>query len=112
MVENKTNKHIAVFSGQNLNYDAQEFNGAKLTAVFGGIDLDLTNAKIQNDAEIRICTIFGGVDIKVPKGTAVVVKATSIFGGTENKVEVSQAEKIIYVKAFSLFGGCDIKMED
>ena len=63
MVENKTNKHIAVFSGQNLNYDAQEFNGAKLTAVFGGIDLDLTNAKIQNDAEIRICAIFGGVDM-------------------------------------------------
>lgn len=112
MTDRVINKHTSVFSGQDLNYDAQEFNGAKLTAVFGGIDLDLTNAKIQNDAEIRVCAIFGGVDIKVPKGTAVVVKATSIFGGTENKVEVSQAEKTIYIKAFSMFGGCDIKMED
>ena len=112
MTERVINKHTAVFSGQDLNYDAQEFKGAKLTAIFGGIDLDLTKASIANDAEISVCVVFGGVDIKVPKGTAVVVKATSLFGGTENKVEVSQAEKTIYVKAFSLFGGCDIKMED
>ena len=112
MAEKIINKHTAVFSGQDLNYEAQEFNGAKIIAVFGGIDLDLTNARISNGAEISVCAVFGGVDIKVPKGTAVVVKATSIFGGTGNKVEVSQAEKTIYVKAFSLFGGCDIKSED
>lgn len=109
MTEKIINKYTAVFSGQSLNYDTQEFSGAKLIAIFGGIDLDLTNAKIQNNAVISVCAVFGGVDIKVPEGTTVVVKATSIFGGTENKAESSQAEKTIYVKAFSLFGGCDIK---
>ncbi len=112
MAEKVINKHIAVFSGQDLNYNAQEFNGAKLTAVFGGIDLDLTKANITKDAKISVCVLFGGIDIKVPKGTAIVVKSTSIFGGVENKVEVAQPEKTIFVEAFSLFGGCDIKKED
>jgi len=108
----KINKHTAVFSGQDLNYDSQGFNGAKLKAIFGGIDLDLTKASIAENAEISVCVVFGGIDIKVPQDTAVVVKSTSLFGGVENKVEIKQAEKTIQIKAFCLFGGCDIKVSD
>ena len=110
MEEKNKNNHWAIFSGQNLNYDAQQFLGTKLKAIFGGLELDLTNAKIENNAEIKVCALFGGIDIKVPKDVAVIVKSTSIFGGVENKVKLnnSNSEKNIYVKATCIFGGCDI----
>ncbi len=99
----------AVFSGQNINDDGQIFNGANLKAIFGGIDIDLTNATIENNAEIKASAIFGGIDIKIPKDVAVTVKSTCIFGGVDNKTETKEATKTVYLKALCLFGGCDIK---
>ncbi len=109
-MDNNINKHCAVFSGQEIQFDAKEFSGAKLTAVFGGIDLDLTKAQINQDVNIKVCAIFGGIDIKVPKDIAVKVKSCSIFGGVSNKnKEIDPKAHTIYVKSFCLFGGCDIK---
>ncbi|MGN0468971.1 MAG: LiaF transmembrane domain-containing protein, partial [Acutalibacteraceae bacterium] len=42
----------ATFSGQTLNYDGEEFSGAELTAVFGGVKCDLRNAVIEQDCAV------------------------------------------------------------
>ena len=107
---NKSNEdeYYAIFSGQKLDMASQEFKGAKLNAIFGGIDLDLRKADIKQDIVIDVCAVFGGVDIKVPKGANVKIKSNSIFGGVSNKVNNKDASPVIYVKAMCLFGGCDI----
>lgn len=107
---NKSNndEYYATFSGQKLDFNSQEFNGAKLNAIFGGIDIDLRNAEIKKDIVIDVCSVFGGVDIKVPKGANVKVKSNSIFGGVTNKANNKTANSVIYVKAMCIFGGCDI----
>ena len=102
--------HCATFSGLDLNFDGEYFKGTDLTAVFGGIDCDLTNALIDEDVVIKADAIFGGVDIIVPQGVNVKVSSTSIFGGASKgrKADTENAPTI-YVNATSIFGGVEIK---
>ena len=111
--ENKNNleSYAATFSEQNIVKQNEEFNGANLDAVFGGVKLDLQKATINQDIVINASAIFGGITILVPSNINVKVKSTPIFGGVSNKVLNNNAENIktIYINAFSMFGGVDIK---
>ena len=101
----------ATFSGINSDFNGQEFKGANIDAIFGGVEIDLTNAIINHDQIINASAIFGGIDIRVPKGINIKVKSTPIFGGVSNKLKYEFNENIptIYINAFCLFGGVDIK---
>ena len=99
----------AVFSGSNLNFDGEVFEGAELNATFGGIKCDLRNAVIEKDCAIRATAVFGGVDILVPPNVNVIVNSTGIFGGTSNKASTKGGAVTLYVSSTSLFGGVDIK---
>ena len=107
----KTNSCCAAFSGQEVKLDKELFTGANLTAVFGGIEYDLRNAIIESDVVINANAIFGGIDIFVPSNVIVKTKSTSIFGGVENKANISGEENIhtIYVSGTAIFGGVEIK---
>lgn len=102
---------FAAFSGQDVNFNKKEFNGKDLTAVFGGIKCDLSSSILKNDVVINANAIFGGIDIIVPKDVNVVIKSTSIFGGTGDKRTAKTETKnpTIYINATCLFGGVDVK---
>lgn len=99
----------AVFSGCEVNYDGEVFEGAELTAVFGGLDCDLRNAIIEKDCAVQVSAIFGGIDIFVPAGINVKVNSNNIFGGVSNKTAVHQNTPTIYVSGTCMFGGVEIK---
>ena len=99
----------ATFSGCDMNYDGEVFEGAELTAVFGGVKCDLRNAIIQKDCAIQVSAIFGGIDVLVPEGINVKVSSNSIFGGVSNKTAVYQNALTIYISGTCIFGGVDIK---
>lgn len=100
----------AIFAGHEIKV-LDEFKGTELTAIFGGIDLDLRKAQINSDVTINICTVFGGIDIYVPENINVKVQTTSVFGGVDkSKLEDSvDAKYTIYINATCIFGGVDIK---
>ena len=100
---------FAAFSGCDMNYDGEVFEGAELTAVFGGVKCDLRNAIIEKDCAIQISAIFGGIDIFVPAGINVKVNSNSIFGGVSNKTAVHQNAPTIYISGTCMFGGTEIK---
>ena len=99
----------AAFSGCNLNYDGEVFEGAELTATFGGVKCDLRNAIIDKDCAIQVTAIFGGIDILVPDNINVKVSSTGIFGGISNKTAVHKEAPTIYVSGTCMFGGVEIK---
>lgn len=99
----------ATFSGFHVNYDGEVFEGAELTAVFGGIKCDLRNAIIEKDCAIQASAIFGGIDIYVPDTINVKVSSNSIFGGTSNKTPVRQNAPTLYISGTCMFGGIEIK---
>ncbi len=104
-------EYCATFSGQNINFDRQEFKGADLTAVFGGVKCDLRNATITSDQVINASATFGGIDILVPNNVQVKVKSTPIFGGVSDKAmhTTNQEAPTIYINATCVFGGVEIK---
>lgn len=99
----------AVFSGSDLDYAGEVFEGAELTAVFGGVECDLRNAIIDKDCAIRATAVFGGIDILVPENVGVKVSSHSLFGGVSKKSGVGKGEPTIYISGICLFGGVDIE---
>lgn len=99
----------AVFSGNEVNYCEEPFEGAELVAVFGGVDCNLKSAVIGGDCAITAAAVFGGIDIIVPANVNVKVNSTSIFGGVSNETASYPDAPTIYIKATCLFGGVDIK---
>lgn len=104
-------EYCATFSGQKLNFAGEKFEGADLTAVFGGIDCDLRQAIIEEDVIINICSVFGGVDVFLPSNVNVKVSSTCIFGGISDKraVKTTNNDVTVYINATCMFGGADIK---
>ncbi len=101
---------FTAFSGSDLKYDGEVFDGAELTTVFGGIKCDLRNAIIEKDTVIKATAIFGGIDILVPEGINVKASSISIFGGMSNKAANTDNNTVtLYVSATCMFGGVDIK---
>lgn len=110
---NKTGlkEYAATFGGNKVDMSNEVFEGVDLTAVFGGVELNLVDSIIKEDQVINATSIFGGITIKVPNNINVKVKSTSIFGGVENKAKGNKEENTptIYVNALCMFGGVEIK---
>ncbi|MHB1314326.1 MAG: LiaF transmembrane domain-containing protein [Christensenellales bacterium] len=103
--------YTAVFSGQNVRVDNEEFVGANINAVFGGAELDLRTAKITQDVVINASVVFGGAEIFAPGSVKIKVSSTPIFGGVTNKAISAKEDGAftIYVNATCIFGGVEIK---
>ena len=109
-------RSTAVFGGHKLVSTARQFHGAWLTAIFGGISLDLRDARpAREGASVNATVAFGGIDILVPRGWRISVRSTPIFGGLEDKTDHSQPPPddapVLHVDAVAVFGGVNIKHE-
>ena len=107
-------RSTAVFGGSKLVSAARQFEGAWLTAIFGGITLDLHDAELAPDgASINATVAFGGIDIVVPRGWRISVRSTPILGGVDDKTDRTQPPPsdapTLHVDAVCVFGGVDIK---
>lgn len=105
------NEYCACFSGQTIKFDGKDFKGAEVNAIFGGITIDLTNAKVKDGAVIDATAVFGGVTILIPEDLKVEIKSTSVFGGVSDKTKNKEKkDKVtLHVNGCSIFGGVDIK---
>lgn len=109
--EDKTmDSQLAVFSGSDRAYNNETFAGSNLVAVFGGVDLDLKNAKFTKDTIIRAFALFGGINISVPNDVQVKIRSRFVFGGAsdERKGETGNGKHTIYIDATGGFGGISI----
>ena len=104
-------EYWATFSGQNLDFEDEKFEGCKLEAVFGGIKCDLRKAKIEKDVVVKASAVFGGVKIYAPKNVKVKMVSTAIFGGADNHHEdpKDDAKHTLYIDANAMFGGVEVK---
>ena len=100
---------FAVFCGTDMNFDGTVFDGANLTAVFGGVDCDLRGAIIDRDCVIKCCCVFGGIDIMVPDNVKVVTNTACVFGGIDVNKSNNSAVHTIYVEGACIFGGIEVR---
>ncbi len=102
---------FAVFSGSELR-PTVPFQGADLTAVMGGVNLDLSNAPMARDtAVIDVFALMGGAVILVPRDWDVTVRVISLMGGCSDKRRPSTvpATKHLIIQGMAVMGGVEIK---
>lgn len=76
---------VAVFGGIQRRVDTQDFEGGELSAVFGGIELDLRGANTKKDEiVIEANAVFGGIELRLPDRWRITVRGSGIFGGYED----------------------------
>lgn len=103
------NEKIAIFYGEESRVKG-DYTGGSVTAIFGGVELDLRQAKIKDGAVIDIFTFCGGVSISLPDDVIVKNEVRGILGGSEDKtVSKSSAKKTIYLRGECVLGGLEVK---
>lgn len=95
---------------QNI-YDNQLYTGENYDVTFNRLILDLSKAYLNEETNITISTLFGGVDLYLPDDVNIQIQSSNFLGGVdlhkrENKIENT---KVIYLNARCIFGGINIK---
>ncbi len=100
---------IAIFYGEESRVKG-DYTGGSATAIFGGVELDLRQAKIKDGAVIDIFTFCGGVSINMPDDVIVKNEVRGILGGSEDRtVSKSSAKKTIILRGECVLGGLEVK---
>ena len=81
--------------------------------IFGGSEIDLTQADMQAPAVLEVTALFGGATLIVPSNWAIKSEAFTLFGGISDKRKIGplthSAQKTIILKGTMIFGGMEIK---
>jgi len=102
---------LVIFWGSNKKITATDFRGGNVTCIFGGSELDLSNAKIiKKDAVLNVSAIFGGIKIRVPDDSPVVSEGSAILGGWEEKFSSKSDKKQpkLIIKGSAVFGAVEL----
>jgi predicted membrane protein len=105
---------FTVFGGVQRRIDSQEFEGGEVSAIFGGVEIDLRGAATKKDeVVIELNAIFGGVELRVPDTWNVSVRGAGIFGGYEDKTmprrdPASGKRPLLVITGSAVFGGVTV----
>ncbi|MCE2937004.1 MAG: LiaF transmembrane domain-containing protein [Cyclobacteriaceae bacterium] len=102
---------VAVFGAIKRKVFSKMFRGGKVSSVFSGVDIDLSQADMNGTVLIDVVCIFGGIKLIVPSNWETKNDVTAIMGGVEDKrtsLGTTLTKKIV-LTGFVMFGGVDIK---
>lgn len=104
---------VSVFGGVSKKIFSKEFKGGEIINIFGGAEIDLTQADIQGRVELEVVQIFGGTKIVLPPHWQVNSDIAAVFGGIDDKrnnsATVANSDKILVLKGVSIFAGIEIR---
>ncbi len=101
----------AIFGGVERAVHSDNFTGANILALFGGVELDLRQAKaVETGCVIHVTALFGGAEIVVPENWNVILTGSPIFGGIEDKTKGSSDSAVnVTLHCTVAFGGLEVK---
>jgi hypothetical protein len=102
----------AIVSAVRVATRSQHFRRASLTAVLGGVTLDLAEASAPEGAVVDATAILGSVTILVPRGWLVEVRGIPILGGwddTTDRTAAGSGASRLEVRALVALGGLEVK---
>ncbi len=106
---------VSIFSGAERQLISDNFQGGKITSIFGGGEVDLTRSSLApGDNVIEITCIFGGTTVIVPDNWNVIVDVTPILGGFSDSRKLRGDEmrdntRSLTLRGTVIFGGGEIK---
>jgi len=115
-VESKLDfNRVDVFGGGKVRVTSKKFQQGKWLAVFGGSQVDFTEADIEGDqATLEMVAVFGGGEMVLPPNWEVQVRTASLFGGHNDETrrplqETGVPRKKLVIKGVLIFGGFNLK---
>lgn len=110
-VADQTLSEFAMWAGIQRRVSSPAFRRGDLTAIMGGIELDLRAAGTAGgDAVIDVFALWGGIEITVPPDWSVSNKVMAIMGAAEDGSTGTQASRHhLTVRGFAIMGGVEIK---
>lgn len=105
---------VNIFAGNNRRGAWDVPRAIRLINVFGGCELDFTDARFTAETTyITVFCLFGGADIRVRNGMRTISKALAIFGGVDNRgaTTTDPNAPLLVIEGLCLFGGIDIRVK-
>jgi predicted membrane protein len=103
----------SIFGGVKKTIMSKYFRGGEIVSIFGGTEVNLLHADMQQPVEIECVNIFGGTKLIIPNNWEVKSEAVAILGGVEDKRNIPNIpqvpNRVLILKGFSMFGGIEIK---
>lgn len=104
----------SVFSGVVKKVVSKNFQGGRISCVFGGAEIDLSQADINGQIILKLEAVFGGVKLVVPPHWAIQNEVEGVFHGVDDKRRFNpdatiNPGKVLMLKGSAVFGGIEIR---
>jgi predicted membrane protein len=104
---------VSIFGGVHKNVVSKQFRGADIVTMFGGNELNLSQADFTDKVIMDVTNIFGGTTLVVPNNWQIKSEMVVLFGDIQDKRIVhtpqpGEIEKVVILKGTCLFGGIEI----
>lgn len=103
----------SILSGVNRKMITKNFQGGSLLVMFGGVDLDLTQADFTGVVTVQVDILFGGAKLLVPPHWDIRTEVTNIAAGLNDKRMFREggvdSAKVLVLKGTIAFGGLEIR---
>jgi hypothetical protein len=103
---------VSIFGNVKKTIYSKNFRGGEVVTIFGGAELNLTQADMQGPIYLELVQIFGGTKLVIPPHWEIRSEAVAIFGGIEDKRppnSITSPDKVLILEGTVLFGGIEIK---
>ena len=103
-----------VFGGSKEKWDIKNFRGGDVNSVFGGIELDLSDAQLAEGINyLELNSVFGGIVLYVPIDWNIEIQKSQVFGSfVDNRpkpgFEIDE-KRLLIIEVNAVFGGGEIK---
>ena len=89
----------------------KKYDGGVINSIFGYLELDLSDSKINKDILMDVTSLFGKVKIILPSDVNLIVKENKLFGSIKNtrKSNKKKSEDTVFITSKCIFGGVSIK---
>lgn len=101
----------AVFGSVKKIILSKNFKGGEINCFMGGAELNLLKADMQKPINLEVNNVFGGTKLIVPSNWDVKNEVTAVFGGIEDKrnvTGVADPGKVLVLHGTCVFGGIEV----
>lgn len=103
---------LAIMGANKRRVTSTAFHSADISAMMGGVELDLSEARAAGDrVYLDVFAWWGGIDIMVPDGWKVESQGVPIMGAIEDNTYPPVGEPLatLVVRGVAIMGGVEIK---
>ncbi|MDF2193041.1 LiaF domain-containing protein [Paraflavitalea sp. CAU 1676] len=103
---------VSIFGNVKKVMYTKDLKGGEIVSIFGGAEINLTQADFKGPIVIEVVQVFGGTKLIVPPHWSIRSEAVAIFGGIEDKrppQPTTSSDKVLILQGTALFAGIEIR---